>query len=176
MADLVAEVAEQRAVGLVHLDAALSRIGVVGLGEVERDDAVLVAGHHRRAAGQRAQQVEHQAALRVLVDAATRDAAGPARSAATPGGVGQLDAAPQFAAVVGSVGGRGWCGSGGSATARASAPDVAASGTSQLQPAVVSKLAQRAVERVAVAVARAGARAVYRAGLDGRGPARAAAS
>ena len=49
MADLVAEMAEQRAVRLVQLVAAALALGVVGLGEVQRDDAVVVAGQHRLA-------------------------------------------------------------------------------------------------------------------------------
>ena len=50
MADLVAEVPEHGAVGLVELLAHPLAVDVVGLGQVERDDAVGVAGH--RAVGE----------------------------------------------------------------------------------------------------------------------------
>lgn len=47
MAGLVAEMAEQRAVWLVHRDADLLAGGIIGLGGADRDQAVLVAGHGR---------------------------------------------------------------------------------------------------------------------------------
>ena len=50
MRDLVAEMAEQRAVGLAHLVPAPLALGVVGLGEVDGDEPVVVAGQHRRGA------------------------------------------------------------------------------------------------------------------------------
>ena len=83
MADLVAQVADQRAVGLVHLRAHRLAMDVVGLLDVQRDQAVVVARHHARAADGRAQQVEHHALFRVLAHLATPPAAS-ARSAATP--------------------------------------------------------------------------------------------
>ena len=65
--DLVAEVSEQRAVRLGHRDAQLLAVHVVALGEVQRDDAVLVAGEHLlKCAGQ---QIERQPVVRVLVAA-----------------------------------------------------------------------------------------------------------
>ena len=68
--DLVAEMAEQRAVGLAHLPPHALALGIVGLGEVDGDEAVVVAGHHRL--GRRAvrrqlrQEVERQPVLRIL--------------------------------------------------------------------------------------------------------------
>ena len=46
MPDLMAEVAEQRPVGLLHRDPQLLSVHVVTLGEVQRDHAVLMAGEH----------------------------------------------------------------------------------------------------------------------------------
>ena len=51
MRDLVAEVAEQGAVKFAHLAAHALALGVVGFGDIERDQAVVVSGHHRRAGG-----------------------------------------------------------------------------------------------------------------------------
>ena len=45
MPDLVAEMAEQRAIGLAHLIAAALALCVVGFGQIDRDDAVGMAGH-----------------------------------------------------------------------------------------------------------------------------------
>ena len=60
MADLVAHMAEQRPVGLAHLQAALLAPRVVGLGEVEGDEAVRVTrGHGLRLARE---QVEREPA------------------------------------------------------------------------------------------------------------------
>ena len=70
MPDLVAEVAEQRAVGLVHRDPQLLAVHVVALGEVQGDHAVVVAGEHLL--GLTGEQVERQAVLRVLVAAHDR--------------------------------------------------------------------------------------------------------
>ena len=61
MADLVAEVPEHGAVGLAELLAQRLAMRVVGLGHVERDDAVGVAGGHRRALA--GEQLEGQAAV-----------------------------------------------------------------------------------------------------------------
>ena len=55
MAELVAEMAEQRAVVLAHLGAHLLALGGIGLGDVERDQAVVMAGQHMLA-GRRATQ------------------------------------------------------------------------------------------------------------------------
>ncbi len=68
VAELVAEMAEQRAVVLAHLDAHLFSLGGIGLGDVERDQAVVVAGQHmlagRRAADQRiGEEIEGDADL-----------------------------------------------------------------------------------------------------------------
>ena len=68
--DLVAEMAEQRAVGLVHRDPQLLAVHVVALGEVQGDHAVVVAGEHLLVLT--GQQVERQAVLRVLVAADDR--------------------------------------------------------------------------------------------------------
>src|SRR4051812_15949210 len=46
MATLVAEVAEQRAIGLAHLGADALALGIVGFGHCERDETALVPGHH----------------------------------------------------------------------------------------------------------------------------------
>ena len=63
--DLVAEVAEQGAVRLVHLLLQLFAVYVVAFGEIQRDDAVFVAGEHLlELAGE---QVERQPVLGVLV-------------------------------------------------------------------------------------------------------------
>ncbi len=56
VAELVAEMAEQRAVVLAHLGTHLLAFGGIGLGDVERDQAVVVAGQHMLARGRVAQQ------------------------------------------------------------------------------------------------------------------------
>ena len=61
MADLVAQVAEHGPVGLAHLLAHRRPVGVVGLGQVEGDDAVGVPGGHRL--GRAREQVEGEPAL-----------------------------------------------------------------------------------------------------------------
>jgi hypothetical protein len=48
MGDLVAEMAEQGAVGLAHLVASSFALGVVGLREIYCDQPVLMSGQHRR--------------------------------------------------------------------------------------------------------------------------------
>ena len=45
--DLVAEMTEQGAVGLAHLPPHALAFGIVGLGQVDGDEAVVMAGHHR---------------------------------------------------------------------------------------------------------------------------------
>ena len=69
MADLVAKMPEQRTVGLVHGGAPLFAFGVVGLFERERDQPVVVTGHHAGSVGMRRarQKVERQAHAAVLV-------------------------------------------------------------------------------------------------------------
>jgi hypothetical protein len=71
VADLVAEVAEHRPVGLVHLDAQTLPVDVVALGQVERDDAVAVACGDPLLGAR--QQVERQAGLRVLLPGRDRE-------------------------------------------------------------------------------------------------------
>ena len=46
MSDLVAEVAEQRAIGLVHARAQLLALGVIGFLESDGDDAIVMPGNH----------------------------------------------------------------------------------------------------------------------------------
>ena len=46
MPDLVPEVPEQRAVGLLHLHPQLLAMHIVTLGQIQCDDAVIVAGDH----------------------------------------------------------------------------------------------------------------------------------
>ena len=65
MPDLVPEMPQQGAVRLVHRDPQLLAVHVVALGEIQGDDAVVVAGDDvLRLAGQ---QVERQPVLRVRV-------------------------------------------------------------------------------------------------------------
>ncbi len=65
VADFVPEMAQQRAVGLVHLDAQLFAVHVVALSQVQCDHAVVVSGENLLVfAGQ---QVERQPVLRVAV-------------------------------------------------------------------------------------------------------------
>ena len=68
MPDLVAEMAEQRAVRFVHGGAPLLALGVVGFLERERDQAVIVTGHHPRAVDLRraCQEIEHQALAAIV--------------------------------------------------------------------------------------------------------------
>ena len=70
MADLVAEVAEQRAIRLFHgVPDGFAR-GVVGLGDVEGDDAVVVAGKNFGSAAVRiykiGKETKGEAALRIF--------------------------------------------------------------------------------------------------------------
>ncbi len=65
MPDLVAEVAEQRPVRLVHRHSQLLAVHVVALGEVQRDHAVLVTGEHLLELAR--QQVECESVIRVFV-------------------------------------------------------------------------------------------------------------
>ena len=67
MADLVAEVAEQGPVRLVHFKPAPFALDVVGFGQRDRDQAMVVAGHHLLLAGGIVgQEVEDQAMLGIL--------------------------------------------------------------------------------------------------------------
>src|ERR1700683_1311271 len=50
MGYLVAEMPEQGAVGFAHLVASPFALGVVGLGEIDCDQPVLMPGQHRRRA------------------------------------------------------------------------------------------------------------------------------
>jgi hypothetical protein len=61
----MAEVAEQRAVGLAHRAAHLFAVGVVGFGDVQRDEAVVVAGHDARTIFAVLEEFECQAMLRI---------------------------------------------------------------------------------------------------------------
>jgi len=61
MARFVAQVAEHRAVGLTQLRAPLFAHGVVGFGQIDSDDAVVMPRDHARPAGQRGQHVEGHA-------------------------------------------------------------------------------------------------------------------
>ncbi len=67
VADLVAEVAEQRAVGLVEQRAAIFARGVVGFLEGKGDDAALVAGEDRRGGDVLVEELEAQAVDGIFV-------------------------------------------------------------------------------------------------------------
>ena len=60
VADLMAEMAEQGAVGLVHLRAHLLAIGIVGLADGDGDDTVIMPGQHLRSTWMLVEEVEHQ--------------------------------------------------------------------------------------------------------------------
>ncbi len=66
--DLMAKVAEQRAIGFAHRGADALAFRVVGFPDRERDEPVVVAGHHILAVGLRrlAQEVEGQAMRRIV--------------------------------------------------------------------------------------------------------------
>ena len=68
MPDLVAEMAEQGAVGLVHARTAPLEFGRIGFGERDRHHAVVVARHHLRPGVLRriGQEFEGEAVLRIL--------------------------------------------------------------------------------------------------------------
>src|ERR1700683_894860 len=51
MADLVAEMAERRAIELAHFLSATLALSVVGLGDVDGNDAVAISRHDRRIRG-----------------------------------------------------------------------------------------------------------------------------
>jgi hypothetical protein len=68
--DLVAEMAEQRAVRLGHRDPQLLAVHVVALGEIQCDDTVFVAGEDLLLLA--GQQIECESVLRVLVAADDR--------------------------------------------------------------------------------------------------------
>ena len=63
--DLVAEVAQQGAVRLVHLHPQLLAVHVVTLGEIDCDDPVFVPGHHLLVCA--GQQPESQAVIGILI-------------------------------------------------------------------------------------------------------------
>ena len=68
MADLVAEMAQQRAVGFVHAGAPIFALGIVGFAQGNGDDAIVVAGHHPLAGlGIVGEEAEGEAMLAVLV-------------------------------------------------------------------------------------------------------------
>jgi hypothetical protein len=70
--------AEQGAVGLAHLAAALFALGIVGFGDIDGDQAVVVAGQHLgdRAVGigHIGQEIEGQSEFRVFRPALQRQA------------------------------------------------------------------------------------------------------
>ena len=70
MPDLVAEVAQQGAVRLVHLDPQLLAVHVVALGQIDCDDPVFVAGQHLLV--RTGQQPESQAVVGILITADDR--------------------------------------------------------------------------------------------------------
>ena len=102
MADFMAKMPQQRAVRLAHGFAHGFALGVIGLFEVDGDQAGVVAGHDMRLIAAGAQKVEHQAALGVFVDAGghRQPEQDQRRHHAA---LGHLDAPPQLA-VVGLVG------------------------------------------------------------------------
>ncbi len=63
VADLMPQVAEHGAIGLAHLLAHVFAKRRVGLGDVERDDAFIVAGHHGLVIGA-AQEMERHSLVR----------------------------------------------------------------------------------------------------------------
>jgi hypothetical protein len=95
VADLVAEMADQRAVGLAHLGADALAHRVLGLLGVERDHAHFVAGHHVRAARHVAQEIESQAMRRIGQARDDRQAQRQQLRDQPP--LGQLELAPQLA-------------------------------------------------------------------------------
>ena len=93
MRDLVPEMTEQRAIGFAHLPALTLTLGIVRLGQADRDLAALVAGHHRCAVRQwRREEVERQSALRVLVPGRQRETKPQQRVKQTM--LGDFDLAP----------------------------------------------------------------------------------
>ncbi len=66
MPDLVPEMPEERAIGLIHGGAAAFALGVVGLGESEGDDAAFVAGQHRSGGGRFGEELEAEAMHRIF--------------------------------------------------------------------------------------------------------------
>ncbi|KAF1057161.1 MAG: hypothetical protein GAK39_06368 [Variovorax sp.] len=94
VADLVAEVAHQRAVGLAHLGADALAHRVLGLLGIEGDDAGVVAGHHVRAARHVAQEVEGQAMHRIGMAAHHRQPQREQLRDQAP--LGLLELAPEF--------------------------------------------------------------------------------
>ena len=68
MTDLVAEMAEQAAIGLGQFRPALLHLGAVGFRKRDRHHAVVVTGHHPWTGrmGRIGQELERQAMARVL--------------------------------------------------------------------------------------------------------------
>jgi hypothetical protein len=70
MPDLVAEMAEERAVGLSHVLAMALALGVVGLGDVDGDQALAMARHGLRILAKRragvGEEVEGEPGLRIF--------------------------------------------------------------------------------------------------------------
>ena len=98
MSDLVPQMADQGAIRLVHVGARAFAMHIVGLDDVERDQAVVVAGHHRRAAVGCAQEVEHQAVFGVLRFARSHRQA-QHQQRRHQASLGHLDARPQHPVV-----------------------------------------------------------------------------
>ena len=73
VADLVAQVAEHGAIALAHLLAHVLAKREVGLVDVERDDAVVVAGHHGLVLGA-LEKAECEPALRAFLRATAQAA------------------------------------------------------------------------------------------------------
>ncbi len=67
VADLVAKMAEQGAIGLVELGTAVFARRVVGLLQGQGDDTAVVAGEHRRTRNLLVEEMEAQAVDRVFV-------------------------------------------------------------------------------------------------------------
>ena len=90
----MAQMTQQGAVGLAHGGTHPFAGGVVGLFNVECDDAVGVAGHHHRAVGQRTQKVKRQAVFGVVRFFGAYGQAQRQQLGYKPA-FGQLDLAPQ---------------------------------------------------------------------------------
>ena len=64
--DLVAKVPHQGTVRLVHREPGPLPLDIIGFGHVQRDQAIVVTGHHMLAFPGRTQDVEHQSILGVF--------------------------------------------------------------------------------------------------------------
>ena len=99
MADLVAEVAQECPVRLVHLNSPRLALGIVGLGDVDGDHPVQVPGRDgdcpRRAGVGVGKEVERQTALRVL--GLVRHGEPEAEQAIDQPTLGRLQSRPGFA-------------------------------------------------------------------------------